>query len=505
MNNILNKAKLLTVAATMAMASSCVNLDIEPKGFYSDKNFYQNVEDANSALLYAYDGMTYNSYTQALMYFSELASDNCNVKLDEGADAVQIMNWEVNANNEILLQFYRSIYITINRANAVIENVPGKGFDEAIEKQLLGEAYFLRALNHFYAIKTFGLSPLQNSLIDKLDETNAKLPRDMQEAYTFMINDCEMAIENMGVKKIMGRADKVAAQALLAKIYLFAASAKESGVPLYDKITMGVEELYAKAADYSSAVLFDQSTYGFEDNLLNIYDVEKTQSCPEHIFTISFDRSGVYEGDYSALSKYYIPYIAGGTVYLKNEDGSLSPTHDGWSVMQPTNEIKQLFGTSDLRRTLLMANMVYDGNGNVTASTEDGSLQYEFSRKFIDPKFEGDKGSTRPYLLRYADIQLVYAEATTSAEGLEQLNMIRKRAGVAELSSDDFAAMSKEEFRSLVIDERQKELAFEWDRLWDLRRKNIVGTKVMKAQGLTPNAQSFFPIPQREIDLNPNI
>ena len=58
---------------------------------------------------------------------------------------------------------------------------------------------------------------------------------------------------------------------------------------------------------------------------------------------------------------------------------------------------------------------------------------------------------------------------------------------------------------ALIIEERQRELAFEGDRLWDLRRKNIVQQNVTEAAGLSPEELAFYPIPQREIDLNPNI
>ncbi len=504
MKRILNKIAYSVVVTAVAM-TSCKSLDVDPTGFYSGENFYNSIEEANSALFYAYDGLTYNTYTQSAMYFGDLASDNCNVKLSEGADAVAIVNWDVTSQNNILLNLYRSLYITINRANAVIENVPGKGFDQTAADQLVGEAYFLRAWSHFSAVKMFGLVPLQRSLIDKLDETNANLATDLNEAYTFIIEDLTKAIELLQINRIMGRADKVAAQALLAKVYLFAASAKESSVPKYDAITQDVDALYALAAEYAGYVLFDQSTYGHDTSLTNIYDVEAFEVCPEHIFTISFDRSGIQEGDYSALSKYYIPWIAGGTIYIQNVDGTVIPTHDGWSVMETAPELLLAYGENDLRRQELMVRDIYDADGVKTGSVSTGEVLYEFTRKFIDPEFEGDKTSTRPYLLRYSDIQLVYAEATADAEGLAQLNQIRTRAGLTAISDSEFAALSKSDFRDAVVDERQKELAFEWDRLWDLRRKNIVSEKVVKAAGLTPEALAFYPLPQREIDLNPNI
>ncbi|RKR14912.1 SusD-like starch-binding protein associating with outer membrane [Maribacter vaceletii] len=481
---------------------SCESLDVEPQGFYSDKNFYKTIEDAEASMLYAYDGLTSVSYAPVTYYITELSSDNCIVKPDEGADAQAFVNWEVNSQNALLSQYYRSIYIAINRANAVIENVEGKGFNPEDEKRLLGEALFLRAFNHFNAVRAFGLAPLQKSLIDKLNETTAFLPENMEEAYAFLIEDLTRAIDYLQVNRVTGRVDKVAAQALLAKVYLFAASAKESGVPKYDTILESADGLYAKAAEYAGYVLNSQGEYSHDLDLQNIYNVNEPNG-PEHIFILSFDRSGTQEGDYSKLSKYFTPWLGGATVYLKNVDDTFSPTHDGWSVFQTTDDLYTSYESTDKRRNELLVSEIFDESGATIGTTADGFIPYAFTRKYIDPLFEGDKTSTRPYLIRYSDIQLVYAEATANNEGLIQYNQIRNRAGVSELA--DLGGLSKADFRELVIDERQRELAYEGDRLWDLRRKNIVQQEVIQAAGLSPEVVAFYPIPQREIDLNPNI
>ena len=498
----MNIKKLFLGIVLLLGVLSCESLDVKPEGFYSDENFYDTLEDAEASLLYAYDGLTLVSYAPVTFYLTELASDNCVVKPDEGVDSQAFVNWQVTAQNELLTQYYRSAYIAINRANAVIENVEGRGYDPAEESRLLGEALFLRAFNHFNLVRAFGLVPLQKSLIDRLDETTAVLPANMQEVYNFLIADLERAISLLTINRVAGKADKVAAQALLAKVYLFAASAKESGVPKYDSLTMPVADLYTNAANYSGEVLNGQSEYGHDDVLQQIYNVENLEG-PEHIFILSMDRSGTAEGDYSKLSKYFIPWLGGATVYLQNSDESLTATHDGWSVFQTTDKLFTAYDAVDKRKNELFVSEVYDQDGNSLGSTQDGLVIYPFTRKYIDPNFEGDKTSTRPFLIRYSDIQLVYAEATANAEGLVHYNQIRRRAGVTELES--LGGLSSADFRNLVVEERQRELAFEGDRLWDLRRKNIVQQEVLNAAGVSPQDAAFFPIPQREIDLNPNI
>lgn len=506
---ILNKI-IIGFAFVLGM-NSCKGLDVDPKSFYSEENFYKTIDDAQSSLLYAYDALTFNSYAPITYYFGELATDNCNVKPDEGADAQAIVNWEVTSQNDLLLQYYRSAYIGINRANAVIANVEGRGFEQNEVNRLLGEAYFLRAWNHFNIVRAFGIAPLQKTFIKRLDQTTSSLPENMNEVYTFLISDLEKSIDLLTVKRLTGTADKVAAQALLAKVYLYAASAKESGVPKYSDITTSVDELYTSAAEYAEIVLNGQSAYAFDSSLLNIYDVNApsvTNEPTEHIFILSMDRSGTNEGDFSKIGRYFLPSIGGASFLIKNTDDTYDETLDGWSVFQTEQNLLNAFDDEDKRRTELMVTDVYSKDDDTQeivlyGTVADGTVLYEFTRKYVDKDAGGlEKTSVKPYLIRYSDVMLMYAEAVASGdEALKQYNLIRSRAGLDELD----VMPSKEEFRSLVIEERRKELAFEGDRLWDLRRKNMVQEKVVEAAGLTPDALAFYPIPQREIDLNPNI
>ena len=86
-------------------------------------------------------------------------------------------------------------------------------------------------------------------------------------------------------------------------------------------------------------------------------------------------------------------------------------------------------------------------------------------------------------------------------DGLPVLNRIRARAGLTPLPE----GLDVDVYRREVIKERALELAFEGNRLYDLRRTASVTLTDMKAFGLSEMETAFFPIPQREIDLNPNL
>ena len=302
-----------------------------------------------------------------------------------------------------------------------------------------------------------------------------------------------------------GRADLAAAQSLMAKAYLYLATAKEHGTPYYEDMSFDVDDYYEKAVEWASLVVDnpEQTTYYFDDDLFDIYDVEQPDG-PEHIFIMSMDRTGESEGQYSKISKMYIPYVSGGTIYIKGKDGVIEATHDGWGEYQTEDDFYDSFESGDLRHDDLICSEIYTSDGELYGSVDDGKLSYPFCRKYIDPSFSGDKTSTKPYLIRFSDVALVYAEAAGPTDkAYELVNTIRARAGLDGLAT----GMSTSEFREAVLQERLYELAFEGNICYDLRRWNKLHTDITAAveQGLTAEDMVFYPIPSIETDLNSSI
>lgn len=494
------KKTIITLLACTALISSC-SLKEEPYGFYSENNFYKTAEDAEASLMYAYGDLTYLEYSRSIFFLGDMPTEELTTKSDASAENQDLNLWRVDnfETNITLENFFKYAYIGINRANAVIQNVEGATFDESKKNQLLGEAHFLRAWNYFNLVRNFGLVPMHTTMVDQLDETSAPLAKNLDEVYDLILGDCRAAESLLSVypAPVLGRTDKVAAQSLAAKAYLYIASAKENGVKLYTEMKRQSTEMYDSAAYFAGEVVNDQTTYGFQDNLLDIYDVENPNG-KEHIFTMSMDRSGTSEGQYSKISKMFIPYIDGATIYLKQGDtDKLIPSHDGWGEYQTTPEFYNSFDNNDKRKTQLFVNKVYRADGTVNAEYP-GTLPYPFCRKYIDPQFDGDKTSTRPFLIRYSDVALIYAEAAgPTAKSYELVNYIRHRAGLSDLTP----GLGVDEFRKAVIKERKYELACEGDYMYDIRRTNKIQT-IPEAQGLTQDQCAFYPIPQAEINLN---
>lgn len=501
------KSLILPLAA-LGMMTSC-DLSEYPYGFYSDNNFYKTAEDAESAIMYAYNALTNLEYSRGIFYIGEAASETVALKSGEDANnpgAQALDEWQIsdNANNQTLQLYFKYCYVAINRANAVIKNVEASSLEESLKTRLLGEAYFLRAYSHFNLVKVFGLVPLQREMVETIANTSPAMAKTMDEAYDMMIGDLKIAEANLQYTNKVGRANKAAAQGMLAKLYLTAASSKESGVRYYTDMRMSADEMYAEAAKWAKCVL-DASTsgaapFGLAPTLSEIYDIDKPDGC-EHLFIMSMDRTGQNEGNYSKIGMLFMPYNNGGNFYVKISADKLVASHYGYEVFPTNRAFYDTYDDADKRKTELMGEVMYNADG-----TTLGNSAYPFTNKYIDPyqvsESTGDKSSIKPYLLRFTDVALIYAEAMGSDEG-NWVSRIRARAGLEPLSS----SLTKEEFRNAVVQERAWELAFEGNRLYDLRRKAIV-TQMdpnARAAGISEADAAFYPIPQREVDLNPGL
>lgn len=492
--------KILHIASALLLLASC-NLDEQPYGFYSDDNFYKTESDAESGLMYAYNALTFLEYSRGIFYIGDIPTETLSPKSDEAGDVYQLENWIAGRETEQLKYYFKFCYIAINRANTVIEHAGGgSGLNETARRRILGEAYFLRAWNYFNLVRTFGIVPVQTRAVSELAQTTPPMARDLDELYDLIFADLTLADSMLEVDKRFGRADKVAAQALMAKAYLTVASSIEHQVYRYTEMRREPRIMYDSTAYWAGKVVRDYAAdYGFDDDLRAIYDVDKPTG-PEHIFIMPIDRSGTQEGNYSKLPLLFLPSNNSVPFYIRYGNGDLQRANgNGWGVFLCNDEfVEKAFSTTDRRRTELIHRSIYDSEGQPIVPNQ---VRGYFSSKYVDPDFIGERTSARPYLLRFSDIALVYAEAAGPQEGLPYVNRIRQRAGVPPLPE----GMPVDRFREAVIAERALELAFEGNRLFDLRRTASVTTTDIKAAGLSEAEAAYYPIPQREIDLNPNL
>ena len=490
--------RLSILLLSVLLLGSC-SLEEKPYGFYSTGNFYKTEADAESGLMYAYNALNYLEYLRGIWYIGDIPTETMYAKSEEPGDIHLLDNWTYTSNTELTWYYFKYCFIGINRANTVIERVADCQISDDAKNRILGEALFLRAWNYFNLVRSFGRVPLTLKAIVTLDQTTPELAASTEEIWNTVFSDLKRAEGLLEVNKVFGRVDKVAAQALLAKAYLTVASGKHYNAPGYRSLSFDPDTYYTYAADYARMVVSDYApTYAFDDDLRHIYDVDAPDG-PEHIFIMATDRSGTHEGMYTKIPLQFLPNNSSVPIFIKYGDGSLQKANgNGWGVFIVEDSFVESFLSTDKRRTELIHRQFYDQYG-APITIASGAKYY--SAKYVDPDFVGERTSARPYLLRYSDIALVLAEAAGPEEGYPIVNQIRSRAGIPNLA----AGLDKETFRREVIKERALELAFEGNRLFDLRRTGTVTSTVREASKISEDDAAFYPIPQREIDLNPNI
>lgn len=479
------------------------SLEEEPYGFISTENFYQTEGDAHSSLIYAYSLLPeIEYYSRNFIALTEIPTENISIKPDGGAS-----NWELDelrplANNAEASTAFRYGFIGINRSNSILANVPDIQMDPTVQNQILGEAYFLRALHYFNLVRLFGAVPLRTSPINSQEDAfMAKAT--MGQLYEQIIEDLERGIELMDVTHRHGRADKVAGWSLLSKVHLTLASAKSSGSPGYEFVQDATAH-YNHAATNAGRVLNEQDVYGLEEDLMRVFDIQ-FEDGKEHIFSVSTDVSGELEGNYSKLPLMFLPSIDGATFLLSPDREAATRVASGWNHFITEPGLYNSFEPADRRKTDLIVSTVYLDKGEGEPLEErmlaiDGWSR-PFTIKYLDPARIGDKTGVNTPVIRFADIMLVYAEAAgPTAEGYAAINAVRERAGLDPLEQ----GLTVDAFREAVILERKWELAFEGHRLFDLRRTNKM-EQMAKMYGKEENRQGdlyFFAIPQVEVDVN---
>ncbi|MGY5848161.1 RagB/SusD family nutrient uptake outer membrane protein [Salegentibacter sp. HM20] len=141
----------------------------------------------------------------------------------------QVFTKNILVDNSFVANFWLNSYDAINQTNLVIDNIDI--VDEDRQNTVAGEAHFLRALSYFDLVRLFGeqYEPGGNNsqlgvpitLTGLTDYSgDLRIPRNtVEEVYSQVISDLNQAYDLLPESNSFW-ADKYAAQALLARVYL---------------------------------------------------------------------------------------------------------------------------------------------------------------------------------------------------------------------------------------------------------------------------------------------
>jgi starch-binding outer membrane protein, SusD/RagB family len=484
----LPRAKLLALSLFLVAApiSACNDmLTEEPRDRISTEAFFQNAADAKAGIAAAYRPLSTGAlWGTNLQWALTAATDEARVGPEEenpNIVALTQLSWTTTnpyiAGSNASGGAWSGLYQMITRANLVLARVPDITMDEAQKAQILGEAKFLRALGYFYLVRLYGDVPL----VTTPEEQQALGGRTPQaEVFAQIVKDAteaEAALPASWPATDKGRATKGSAEALLAEQYLWRKDWPNAAANAKKIIDSGI---YALVPNYIQAFL------------------PGSQNRSEEIFAAqSSNVTGAPAIDIAAWE------------YPRNMNPN---SNGGWGTWQPLPSFIASYPAGDYRREVSFFTSGIDPNGATVTF-----LPHVY--KYRPTARPGQQDVNWP-IYRYADVLLMYAEAlneqgqTPTALGF--VNQVRARArkgtgAEVRTSPADLPALSQAAARSAIIDERKWELAYEGKRWFDLVRQGFPAFQA--AESIDPTVipaniqptRMVWPIPQAQIDLNPNL
>ena len=451
---IKNILKTLVIGGGALLVTSC-NLETENLAALPPEVALADSSGFRSLVFSAYERVNdFAHYGQQSMIHPEIMADNMDIANRTGRYEQEYLNavgahmnrWGVDPGGTTLSN---GRYVPINECNFVIDKVDALPEIAATQKQkdrFKGEAYFLRALNYFELLRVYAYEPgrevngwnagviLRTTPVAAASDADFRARGTNLEGYQLMEADLLAAISLLPEPSYSNaqfpyRATKLAAKALLAKVYLYWGR-------------------YADAADMADqALAYTNGPLTTPANYVAAWVTGKPH--PESFFESDITTSDWSSVDGQNNSLHSITSNAlGGSQYVAVASPELIAAHEA----------------NDVRRTL------YD---DPSAATQ----QKYRSRKW--------SGSTASFLenipiIRRADILLVAAEAkarsSQEADAIIDVNTLRAARNLPA------TALTGQALIDLILNERRVELAFEGNRWFDLKRLGMDIPKTAASQ-----------------------
>lgn len=468
-------------------------------------------------------------------------------------DIRNIEKFMPGASNYLLDQKWSAMYAGIQRANTVLR-VMKKASDikEEDRNRIEAEARFLRAFYHFEAIKMWHWVPFVDETIT-YDAGNYHLSND-KLIWPSIENDFMFAFEHLyTIMDAVGRANKYAAEAFLAKVYVFEHKFAEAQPLFQDLIDNGVTAGGKKYALVNYADNFNAETKNSPEAVfsaqmsVNDPGLENGNGGDNLNFPIVGPGGccGFFQPTQFLVNHFKTDPLTGlpdldhfNDVPVKNDqglkstdpfvpyDGTLDPRLD-WTVGRrgiPYLDYGDHPGDNWIRDQAFSG--PYSPKKNVYYKSQEGIYNYAGGWPM--------QTANNVNLIRYAEVLLLAAEVEAEIGDLEKareyVNQVRARSAVpsgwvkradGSPAANYFTGLytnvwiDRDYAQKAIRFERTLELAMEGHRFFDLVRWGIaeseIDTYLFKEKTLrtyldnvmfVKNTNEYFPIPQKQIDLS---
>jgi tetratricopeptide (TPR) repeat protein len=480
----------------------CSDLEEEPIGLLAPDGFFKSVNDIQTATNAAYGHMTTEDFWGRKMSLPLMLRSDMVAIGDPTTSQRRIDHdvFTVQSDNGMIPDTWLRSYQIVAAANQAIAGAEDVDVADEIKNPITAQAYFARAFAYFHLVRQFGDIPYLTEPVTDLAVTSSISKTSAADVYTNIISDLQFAkqwLPNTQVARSIPA--KSAAHSYLALVYL----------------TMGD---YQMAYNEAKGVIDNEGTYnlGLEPDFQDLFDASKIDNSKEPIFSLDF--IGASDGDDGRDYQAALTGIRGDNQYGLGE---------GWSVGVPSLEVYNTWDGRDYRKAVSL-----DTTGLFSGVVQPYTVFNNFNNRAVNrphiakyTRFIGNfatgngRGSEQNYsMMRYAEVLLIAAEAlnetspgSSEADGYVNRVRARARSGNGSGFPADVSGLSQGDFRTMVLEERKWELAFEYKRWYDIARRKL-GAEVFSASGLEgfkenfdPNRDYLYPILADEIARNSNL
>lgn len=394
-------------------------------------------------------------------------------------------------------------YNAIARANDIIAGVNPEGSNETI-KDILGQAYFIRAFSYFNLVQLWGDVPLRLIPVDT--ETLNLGKEDSKIILEQIVNDAQFAIQNMNGIMGAGYPRQYAANMLLAKIYMYLATNTE--------LQTNSENYWQLAYNEAKQVY---GKYSLISNYADLFDGRTNENTEESIFEIQFNntiKSDLFR-DWSIGNYGSFP----GWMQLR-----VNPeVYDRHLEAYPTDNqrLESTFLTSYETQWGNVATFYPDHNGSDRNGGWNTAFTLPFKTSLKDKTQTNNISARNTIVYRYADLLLMLAEISNELQNGEQLSYVTEVLNRVGITPGAVYSGGQNSFREAIMEEYNYELLTEGHDWFNNRRR---GYQWFKDHVIDPhnnyvnrnenydvthetdeNTVMHLPIPAAEVGANPEI
>lgn len=468
------------VCMTLLLVSCHADLNVHYKSGVTANNMWENESDATAAVYGTYRQFR-ATYATAYAFWGEYRTGLWGAGND-GSESYrdEIYLNKISASNSFCN--WGQLYTTINDCNLILKYTPNIHFtDEDKKKQVLANAYYVRAFCYYWIARLWGDAPilLNGFESDKQDDL-FPYRKPVTEVFQQVSDDINEALSLMPAKvKDRNMASSAAINMLKADFHLWMSKVNGKG-----------REALLQAQTAIAAIKSDND-YSLQSEYASVFE-KKLNS--EIIFAWSFLRDEC-TGGYP-------------DVFLEAIQNVTSSYHE--NPVKVGSVRQRCFYTQEYME--FMASDERDTRTKVSYSTyfdAEKKRNQQWINKFAGTWEDGTRIFDSDIIVyRYADVLLFSAEienALGNSEGaIADLNEIAKRAYRVENYYSK--SMSSQEIETKILEERMKEFAAEGKLWWDFIRMGVVFEKVPSLNG-RENSKNvlLWPVANGSINSNPNI